>query len=544
MRHFLYLTNTRLVSLVAQGKRIVARREFAVSGAGAAAFEAYLANLRDTRTHLFVDLAEEDFRLDTIPHVGAGDRQAILNRKLTQIFRNTPYRHALLQGREGEGRRDDRVFYTAITNPDLLRPWLEMLERLHVPLEGIYSAAVFSGVLLEELDLAFAHTLLVTFTPGEAMRQSYLRDREIKFSRLTPIDLEEGQSLGTMIAEETTRTWQYLDSLRNFGPDDRLEVCILVHSSDRRVIEPELRDFAQLQYRLLDIEEVALKLGLKPAPLDSTCEEVMVHLFLLTKPDNHFASEEIRRFATLRRARIALNQAAGVVLAASLAWAGWMLAPAFKLSEADVRVAQQVSALDREYDDIMKSLPSFGVGGSTMRDAVAFYNGSIRGFPTLTSFLVPVSGALRDHPTIRLTQLAWMATDDPKASPRLARSLSRDAPPPVRTVAGKSSEPAAPAAAPQQEDPPNPVFAGGRYQVAVVEGAMRVPTNDFRGAMTEVEKLAADIAAIPGYRADVMEGPLDVSPSTQLQGRLNEKSSPTMETRFLLRIMREKEPSA
>ena len=61
------------------------------------------------------------------------------------------------------------------------------------------------------------HTLLVTFTPGDAMRQSYFRDREIKFSRLTPIDLEEGQSLGTMIAEETTRTWQYLDSLRHFG---------------------------------------------------------------------------------------------------------------------------------------------------------------------------------------------------------------------------------------------------------------------------------------------------------------------------------------
>ena len=541
MRHFLYLTNTRLVSLVAQGKRIVARREFAVSGAGAAAFEAHLANLHDTRTLVFVDLAEEDFRLDTIPHVGAGDRQAILNRKLTQIFRNTPYRHALLQGREPEGRRDDRVFYTAITNPELLRPWVDMLERLAVPMEGIYSAAVFSGVLLQELDLAFANTLLVTFTPGEAMRQSYLREREIKFSRLTPIDLEEGQSLGTMIAEETTRTWQYLDSLRNFGADDRLEVCILVHSSDRRVIEPELRDFAQLQYRLLDIEEVALKLGLKPAPLDSTCEEVMVHLFLLTQPDNHFASEEMRRFAVLRRARNALTQAAGVVLAACIGWAGWTLAPALKLSEADVRLTQQVSALDREYDEIMKSLPSFGVGGSTMRDAVAFYNGSIRGFPTLAGFLVPVSGVLRDHPTIRLTQFAWMATDDPKASPRLTRSQSRDAPP-VRTIAGKSAESAT--AGQAAEDPPNPVFAGGRYQVAVVEGAMRVPTNDFRGAMAEVEKLAADIAAIPGYRADVIEGPLDVSPTTQLQGRLAEKGAATMETRFLLRIMREKEPSA
>ncbi len=489
MKHFIYLTNTRVVSLVTRGKRIAARREFAVSGAGASAFELYLANLRDAPTHLFTDLAEEDFRLDTIPHVSGRDRDAILNRKLAQIFRSTPYRHALLQGREQDGRRDDRVFYTAITNPELLRPWLEMLERLRVPLAGIHSAAMFSGTLL--------------------------------------------------IAEETTRTWQYLDSLRNFGTDDRLEVCILVHPTDRRVIEPELRNFAQLQYQILDIEQVALKLGLKPAPLDSTAEEVMVHLFLLRKAENHFASEELRRFAILRRARITLVQACGAVLAASVAFAVWTLAPALKASEADVRVSQQVAALDREQSEIMKSLPSFGVAGSTMRDAVSFYNGAIRNFPTLPGFLVPLSGALQDHPAVRLTQIAWQATDDAKAMPKLARTTSRDAPP-VRTVT-KAAE-ATHASA--QDDAPNPPFAGGRYQVALVEGVLRVPANDFRGATAEVEKLAADIGRVEGFRADVVEGPLDVSPTQQLQGRLVDKAAATMETRFVLRVVREKDAPA
>ena len=72
-------------------------------------------------------------------------------RKLSQLFRNTPYRHALAQGREAEGRRDDRVVYTAITNGEVLRPWVEVLERLEVPVEGIHSSAVFSGRLLDEL---------------------------------------------------------------------------------------------------------------------------------------------------------------------------------------------------------------------------------------------------------------------------------------------------------------------------------------------------------------------------------------------------------
>ena len=175
MKHFLYLTNTRLVSMTTQGRRIAARREFAVSGAGIAEFEHHFARQQVASTHFFVDVADEDFRLDTIPHVGGSDRAAVLGRKLQQIFRNTPYRYAQMQGREAEGRRDDRVLYTAVTNPESLRPWLEVLDRLKAPLEGVYSAAVFSSVLLQELDLDFPHTLLVTFTPGEAMRQTYFK---------------------------------------------------------------------------------------------------------------------------------------------------------------------------------------------------------------------------------------------------------------------------------------------------------------------------------------------------------------------------------
>ena len=39
---------------------------------------------------------------------------------------------------------------------------------------------------------------MVTLSPGGAMRQTYFRDGEIKFSRLTPVDLEEGQTLGAI----------------------------------------------------------------------------------------------------------------------------------------------------------------------------------------------------------------------------------------------------------------------------------------------------------------------------------------------------------
>src|SRR5687768_14208411 len=98
--HYLYLTNSRLVSILLARGQVRDARVFEASEDGAAAFEERLASVARVPVHLITDLAEEDLRPDTLPHVGAGDREAILGRKLGQIFRNTPYRHALLQGRE------------------------------------------------------------------------------------------------------------------------------------------------------------------------------------------------------------------------------------------------------------------------------------------------------------------------------------------------------------------------------------------------------------------------------------------------------------
>ena len=136
-KHLLYLTNERLLSVIWRNGKTLAAESFPVDAAGQAAFKNHLKQRAKLRAYFLVDLIEEDFRLDTIPHVRGGDRRLLLDRKLNQMFRGTPFRHAVVLDRESAGRRDDRVLYTSITNPELLTPWLDLLDAARAPLVGI-----------------------------------------------------------------------------------------------------------------------------------------------------------------------------------------------------------------------------------------------------------------------------------------------------------------------------------------------------------------------------------------------------------------------
>jgi hypothetical protein len=199
-------------------------------------------------------------------------------------------------------------------------------------------------------------------------------------------------------------------------------------------------------------------------------------------------------------------------------------------------VNRDISTLDREYDEITRALPSFGVGGATMRDTVAFYNASIRSFPTLPEFLVPISQVLQSYPDVQLAQIAWQATDDAKATPAMNIGAPRTAPP-VLALNKEVAPPPPPAVA---DNTANPPYAGGKFEVALMEASVRVGANDFRGAIDRVARISEAIGKIPGYRCEVVESPLDVRSSIAIQGRQSNAEPSTMDTRFVLRVLRDR----
>lgn len=535
-KHFLYLTNEKLTCLTWRNNAYTARETFDTGNPHALEFDRYIARHRHEPAFLVVDLTEEDFRHDKIPHLRGSDQDAVLARRLAQIYRNTTFRDALIQGRESEGRRDDRVLYHAITNAELIKPWLEVLEKHEVPLEGIYSVPILSGRLLKALDVFFPHTLLVSLVSDNGLRQTYFQNKQIKFSRLTRIDEESEISFGQQIADETSRTWQYLDSLRYFTPDEALEVCILIHANDRKAVTDAIRNYPLLKYRILDTEEVAAKIGLKPAPSTSHAEEIFVHLFAKESIENQYAAPEQTRNARMRKVGLGLYALTASFLAVGLAWAGYNLFQANTIDNQIEKLTGQAKKLDDRYRAITGQVLNAEIHSDTSRDTVAFYKGLMQPVPAPAAFLREISTVLNGFSDIRLSQIVWQTHDDPKANPPFSPTSPKGEPA-IKSdykPAEGAQAPLAPAAI-ELKDPP---LSGNLYQILILDAAIGSAEENYRNAMAEIDRLVTRINAIPGLQASLLIPPLDLRTVASLKANLSEREPGPAETRFALRVVR------
>jgi hypothetical protein len=548
-KHFLYLTNDRLVAILWQKGRIVARESFPPGEASLISFANYIAQHCAVPTHIVTDLVDEDFRVDSIPHLRGSDQAAVLSRKLGQLYRASSYRHAIIQGRESEGRRDDRVLFHAITNAELLKPWLAILESASVPVEGIYSSAVLSNRVLTRLDLNEPHTLLVTIVPDFGLRQTYFQRGQVKFSRITPIIYEEGQSVGALIAAETYRTWQYLDSLRHFNTGEALEVCMLIHARDRDMIADAIRPPPQLRYRFIDIEEAAKRVKLATPPTSSHAETLLTHIYADSPLQNHFAESGLRRFASYRRARIGLYAFTAATLAIGIAGTAFNLSEAALVSATIGTRNTELGRLQSEYQTITTSIRAEKATSEVVRDTSQFFNDQIRPQPAAPGTLLSeLSTVIVEFPRVRLLQVVWTATADEKSAPAYVPVAPKG-----QLEVTSNSTPGAPGSTTQPASSfsnvaeaavdPNPPLAGNKFHISIIDAAIAPYQGDFRDAIAEVERFNNALNRLPGLQASIESMPLDTRPAASLTATGKRTGTAPFEARFVVKVVR-KVPSA
>jgi hypothetical protein len=530
-RHFLYLTNQTLLSVVWRGGRALHEHAFAAEDEAAlGTFSARVEENRRLPTYLLTDLVEEDFRLDAIPHVGRFDRAALLGRKLAQVYRATPYRFGEVQDREAAGRRDDKVLFTAITKSESLTPWIEVLMTHNVPLVGIYSAPMLTGRLLKAAKVPTAkHTLVTTLHRGGGLRQTYFQNGFIKFSRMTPLgESRATDRLAGFVASEIRKTWQYLDGLRYFESGDVLQVQALAHAADAELFSPEQIDSDTVQVNRVDIADVARSIGLRHAFKDSDAAPLFFQVVVRQRATNHFAQRSETHFASLWRLRTAIY-AVSVVIGLCGAVVGAVNVIDSRLSSRKIEAAlSETARTEEESRLLLRRLPRTGVAPQEMAAVVDFYRKVVESVPNFNRFLVDVSRVLDAHPQAQLTRVDWLATLDPAKAPAYVAggdaSLN-----PIKSV--RSPDRAQVTAAAQAVAS----NADGYHQIAALEGEILPFDQDYRAALNQIDTLRKGLEKMPRAQTAPLVLPLETSADVVLRG----KAAPEMEkgrARFAIKI--------
>lgn len=380
---------------------------FTNSAEGLERFSEFLQKHRDP-AYLLVDLIEEDFRQETVPHLTGANRQALILRKFEQYYRSTPFRLASLQQRQSEGRRDDELLFSALTNPARISAWLELLLLHNTPIVGIYSVPHASVPLIKDIDSD--HLLLLSWEKNAGLRQSYFLNKRLRFSRLTPIN--PNSTFAEAIATESARTHQYLQSLSLTPQGELLNVHIICHANDRLQLDARLASNHQMQFAYLDLQQLGKHLKSKTTYADSDATPLFLHLLATQPPRASYAAPTQTRFYQLWQTNRGLFGLAAATALTCIVWSTLSFMEGSGINEEVDTIKDQAGRMMRDAQNITQNFPvSTGstASASDMKTAVTL-------FRNLQHYSVPPQQILKgltdtlDHfPRIRTGKLGWQS---------------------------------------------------------------------------------------------------------------------------------------
>lgn len=401
-------------------------QSFANDAQGRQQFAVFLQAQR-AAAYLLTDLAEEDFRCETVPHVRGSERSIFLQRKLEQYYRNTPFRLAVPLYRHMDGRRDDEVLLCALTNPALISPWLSIMLAHGMALAGVYSLPHISASLIR--DIHADHLLLLSWEKQAGLRQTYFAGKLLRLSRLTPIS--DGGSFGAAIATEAARTQQYLKSLDLIAPGQTLHVHIICHVRDRQQLHAQLHDSGDMQFSFLDIQQLGSRSGSRSNYSDSDATPLFLHLLAARPPRTHYAAAEHTRIFQMRQWRHSLLWLSALLAAGCLLWSGINIREQRGLTAASASLREQAGQLSRQAQQVSHSVSAAPDSAIDMKSAVLMLR--TLDSPAPHKILHGLSKTLNDFPLIRIDKLSWQASAGPS-------NATADAAAPVILLDGELEE--------------------------------------------------------------------------------------------------------
>ena len=352
---------------------------------------------------LLVDVIEEDFRRESIPHLRGASRTTLIQRKLKHYYPSTPFYQARCLHRQTHGRRDDYFLFSALTQTTSIEQWLTALQVNQTALISIQSVAHLAESLLKKM--TEPHVLLVSWEKGSGLRQSYYHRKKLYFSRL--IALHDNEIYSHAIAIETPRTQQYLNSL-NFPPESEvLHAYVICHVTDRAKIESELETIHGVQYHFLDIQTLSTATKLQAKFDSSDATPIFLELLATQKSATNYANSSHLYFYRLWQIRWILFGLCALIILLSAVNASIFYLQRPQLISETAFFQTEAAQITNEQARINQALPSAHISASKMKSSIAIVQQLKNHAAAPEKFLVPLSQVMASFPKLNLEKIAW-----------------------------------------------------------------------------------------------------------------------------------------
>jgi len=395
-----------LSAAVWTGRRLSVCRGFEDDEAGHRAFLSFLRSAPGVPVYLTADTVEEDYRFETLPHTFGADRREMVERKLRQLYRSTPFYGASLQQRDSDKRRDDRYLFAALTNGEVFNPWLELLIETKAPIAGVFPLPVVTLALLKRLGLTEPQLLIVS-KHSAGLRQTFVKDQTFRISRLTAIrDGEHRPS--DAYAEEIRNTRMYLDALNVIHVDDPVTVLILDPDGTLSALEDAVAaGHRNLRTLRLGPVEVVARVGIDTATLQASRDALPLYLLGLETPDFNLAPPTLTAGYSRYVASRAIYAATAVAALIGIGWCALDLYRLAQIEEERQHIVAQTQRQQSDYQEITRTFPRAPAGAERLKQSVevAARIQNMARLPDKTYQIV--SQGLDANPALSLAGMTW-----------------------------------------------------------------------------------------------------------------------------------------
>ena len=500
-KRLLYFTSNQVSAYTWSAARLVQDATFENAEATPPEFEKYIDEAPEAIYFLVVDIVEEDFHQETIPYVRGGDRRALLHRKLAQRYRDLSLVLTLSLGYESGPRKEESILFASFTNTQQLQPWLATLANKEARVAGVYSLPLLAPALARRLGFSQKRFLLVS-RQNAGIRQSFVDNGHIRFSRLGQIEGDDMASRAQSLASETGRLQQYLLNMRMLARDSGpLDVIVISPDESFAQFQAACANTAQLSYNVMGIGDAIKRVGLKAAPDNLLAEQLFFHILAVSQPSQQFAVDDHKRFYNIWRARIATLVSGAAVFVLCALWAGIRLVDFNSVrTQADNDLKREQN-LNQQYTRLQAQFPKTPTSTENLKALVKNYITLQKNSVSPEKVLVSLSRALAGSPQIELERIEWQVGAEPQRSGLKPGAVKPAAAAPATPAPGAKSEGA-------------PV-----YEIVQLAGRVNAAkASDYRNITLLVNQFADALRALPGVEVTRLQLPFDLTAEKSITG--------------------------